>query len=102
MIRPPPRSTLSPYTTLSRSLGPPQGPESTQHTGHQEGERHDEDRTGQLTDGKPVMDGGGDGGQQQQEGEADGQQVAEPVHAAEDRKSTRLNSSHLVISYAVF
>src|SRR5256885_6754076 len=25
-----------------------------------------------------------------------------PVFAAEDRKSTRLNSSHLVISYAVF
>src|SRR5256885_5877450 len=25
-----------------------------------------------------------------------------PVHASIDRKSTRLNSSHLVISYAVF
>ena len=70
--------------TPTALLGPPQGPESTQHTGYQEGERHDEDRTGQLTDGKPVMDGGGDGGQQQEEGEADGQQVAEPVHAAEE------------------
>src|SRR5256885_12221745 len=28
--------------------------------------------------------------------------VLRPVHAQVDRKSTRLNSSHLVISYAVF
>src|SRR5256885_13023969 len=28
--------------------------------------------------------------------------AAQPAFAAEDRKSTRLNSSHLVISYAVF
>src|SRR6266446_535901 len=27
---------------------------------------------------------------------------ADPKHGARDRKSTRLNSSHLVISYAVF
>src|ERR1039457_2166969 len=31
---------------------------------------------------------------------ADGHQIARPVGV--DRKSTRLNSSHLVISYAVF
>src|SRR5256885_9434911 len=31
-----------------------------------------------------------------------GSAALQPYHAALDRKSTRLNSSHLVISYAVF
>src|SRR5689334_24087147 len=62
MIRPPPRSTLFPYTTLFRSL------------------REHRARQG------PV--GGRHGG--------------EARHPTGDRKSTRLNSSHSSISYAVF
>src|SRR5207245_9511561 len=79
MIRPPPRSTLFPYTTLFRSLS-----------------------------GRGVArGGGGEGGH----GAGDGDDVAESgcggrLGAGEDfdadRKSTRLNSSHGSISYAVF
>src|SRR5688572_32255198 len=78
MIRRPPRSTLFPYTTLFRS--------ETAHPGGTEGadEVQDEDRTyrrlAQLVR-RPE------------------QVVADVV---EDRKSTRLNSSHSQISYAVF
>src|SRR5438045_5180017 len=65
MIRPPPRSTLFPYTTLFRSGGARQGvifrlvaaPDSS---------------------------------------------FRETINRGRDRKSTRLNSSHLGISYAVF
>src|SRR5256885_10973840 len=78
MIRRPPRSTLFPYTTLFRSLVcPAAGARAARGLG----------RAGIL------------------------QQPAPPGPAADrppgfvrdgDRKSTRLNSSHLVISYAVF
>src|SRR5260221_3409419 len=77
MIRRPPRSTLFPYTTLFRSLG-----------------RHGWTR---LT-----AAGGFDHGAlvHQERGAAwPGSRVAAPLS---DRKSTRLNSSHTVISYAVF
>src|SRR5437667_4057849 len=80
MLRRPPRSTLFPYTTLFRSLGP---------TGY-----------------RPYND---------QEREVVRRAIAVAVHltdrnarpamlpeAEEDRKSTRLNSSHITISYAVF
>src|SRR2546427_2649473 len=75
MIRRPPRSTLFPYTTLFRSQ---------QHAG--------QTGTGET-----------DGEQQRQV--AQNQQPADGVAPAEgppDRKSTRLNSSHSQISYAVF
>src|SRR5256885_7242810 len=77
MIRRPPRSTLFPYTTLFRSGVAPGG-------GHRLGRHHD-------------AAGGVDGGRRVDVGAVAGahRQVA-------DRKSTRLNSSHLVISYAVF
>src|SRR5256885_6087403 len=72
MIRRPPRSTLFPYTTLFRSLG-----------GRPSGFRPTRARTqGQLM-------------------RAD-QRPAPESYSKLDRKSTRLNSSHLVISYAVF
>src|SRR5438270_6578562 len=81
MIRPPPRSTLFPYTTLFRS----------EQLGH-EGERdRREDRAGLAT-------GHGVGLAARR-----GQSVdSHPGHAEQDRKSTRLNSSHSQISYAVF
>src|SRR2546430_8736914 len=78
MIRRPPRSTLFPYTTLFRSC----------EAKHQEGagrghtEAHDRASPEEHTP-QPRQAGGG------------GPQ-------ARDRKSTRLNSSHSQISYAVF
>src|SRR2546422_4197204 len=72
MIRRPPRSTLFPYTTLFRSLARHQ--ELAPHPG---GWRHER----RL--GHGLVPGAGRG-------------------AAGDRKSTRLNSSHGYISYAVF
>src|SRR5205807_8286334 len=63
MIRPPPRSTLFPYTTLFRSREPPVL--RRRRVPH------------------PTIEAQMPGG-------------------LRDRKSTRLNSSHLVISYAVF
>src|SRR5438445_13639341 len=69
VIRPPPISTLFPYTTLFRSGDPPQdicGCDATRRCG-----------TG-------------------------AEQVDSDGAFARDRKSTRLNSSHANISYAVF
>src|SRR3712207_8550951 len=88
MIRRPPRSTLFPYTTLFRSQGLAQRAVA-QHDDGQVGEPR-----GEVGDGVD--------------------EVALPLHVGEpadghrdglpraDRKSTRLNSSHANISYAVF
>src|SRR2546427_5733333 len=85
MIRRPPRSTLFPYTTLFRSVA-----------------RIDqiEQRYGpvaldivSLAQRVPAAAGPADRGHRR----------VQPAHApARDRKSTRLNSSHSQISYAVF
>src|SRR3712207_7355116 len=78
MIRRPPRSTLFPYTTLFRSQGPERGPARAE-PGAVAGRR----------------DGAG--------GAARPGHVREvPDRVRRDRKSTRLNSSHANISYAVF
>src|SRR5437588_10459242 len=74
LIRLPPRSTLFPYTTLFRSHGSVRG----------EGGREEK---------RPAAASGEGGTTQQNEGRRRRQG---------DRKSTRLNSSHTVISYAVF
>src|SRR5258707_5703227 len=80
MIRRPPRSTLFPYTTLFRSP-PPQAEEA--------------ERAG----GTPAVPGhaptAGNVGDTQSVKSID-------VSVIADRKSTRLNSSHANISYAVF
>src|SRR5207248_8168541 len=65
MTRPPPRSTLFPYTTLFRSISA--RPHRQSHDRHL----------------------------------GDPDQATAPARS-EDRKSTRLNSSHRTISYAVF
>src|SRR3712207_8527710 len=85
MIRRPPRSTLFPYTTLFRS---------GDHPGDEQAGAHETER-----------DGGGDDHRDRH-----GQVATQPgghlgedeVDAHGDRKSTRLNSSHANISYAVF
>src|SRR3712207_7112780 len=75
MIRRPPRSTLFPYTTLFRSPAQPLPGSASRHPGAGAGSTLD---------------------------------TAELLHARRrrlvrrDRKSTRLNSSHANISYAVF
>src|SRR3712207_8345441 len=82
MIRRPPRSTLFPYTTLFRSRRQPAAPGAEAHA-----------------DVHPVL--------------AEGRALHVQHHAVlerhprearlrQDRKSTRLNSSHANISYAVF
>src|SRR5438132_4975976 len=83
MLRRPPRSTLFPYTTLFRSR--------MAGYGWLEGEVG-------LVD---VRRGAG-GGCPASGGPASAGIPASGVPASADRKSTRLNSSHTVISYAVF
>src|SRR2546429_5606347 len=81
MIRRPPRSTLFPYTTLFRSLG--EGADVDRF-----GDVAVESRTERpLAVARHGMRGEGD---------------HLPRVVALDRKSTRLNSSHGYISYAVF
>src|SRR5256885_10547319 len=77
MIRRPPRSTLFPYTTLFRSLTA----RADAHPGGNGAPARD--RVAAPHGRRPAGGGMGHPG-------------------GVDRKSTRLNSSHLVISYAVF
>src|SRR5438067_6061975 len=72
MIRRPPRATLFPYTTLFRSA------DAIDRIGPPAGERPD---------------------RQEEQGDGREKQGGSPPR---DRKSTRLNSSHVSISYAVF
>src|SRR5258708_8601973 len=87
MIRRPPRSTLFPYTTLFRSAGPAL---AFQVTGALDvGEVAPELRQAPADAAAVDLQLGLAG-------------PSRPDAAAEDRKSTRLNSSHQIISYAVF
>src|SRR5437763_3662868 len=83
MIRPPPRSTLFPYTTLFRSRGMPGD------AGFADG-RPLHERCVRLEPGRALALEIG----RLRAGVADDRE--------RDRKSTRLNSSHRCISYAVF
>src|SRR3712207_8616055 len=91
MIRRPPRSTLFPYTTLFRSCAndtPAPPPRTTQPT----------DQASQPTPSESPSDSGATG-----DGRTAPKAVGTLVDLLEvDRKSTRLNSSHANISYAVF
>src|SRR5438132_2647720 len=76
-IRRQPRSTLFPYTTLFRSMGDARG-----DRGHAGGKELDEFAREEISSVDTL---------------------GQPNKLIElDRKSTRLNSSHTVISYAVF
>src|SRR3712207_7866872 len=95
MIRRPPRSTLFPYTTLFRS-GEDEGPSARgQHEECSQGQ-------GQQPDEQPVDLLS----RQAQKRVHDLVLGAAPLRRRSprrtDRKSTRLNSSHANISYAVF
>src|SRR5690606_39678939 len=85
MRRPPPIPTLFPYTTLFRSAGPGQDP----------GPRV------QLRSW-PQGCGCPDGHGRQDRGEVPPDDEGDLPASGGDRKSTRLNSSHVKISYAVF
>src|SRR3712207_8479143 len=88
MIRRPPRSTLFPYTTLFRSEEPL---EARQHQVPGEQEARREPVAPQPQDpGDPTH----------RQRLVDRRRV--DLHPRGDRKSTRLNSSHANISYAVF
>src|SRR3712207_8953854 len=84
MIRPPPRSTLFPYTALFRSARP-------------DHEHHDvEGSQGRRPLDPSALRGREGGGAHRSAG------TPLPAFRRLDRKSTRLNSSHANISYAVF
>src|SRR3712207_9429214 len=102
MIRRPPRSTLFPYTTLFRSVegADLQGADAA-HLPHHVADPTGEEQPPLLDDADLVAEVG----QLRQDVGRDDDRLA---HAAqfqqqllEDRKSTRLNSSHANISYAV-
>src|SRR3712207_7765235 len=87
MIRRPPRSTLFPYTTLFRSRRPQRalaGDHADQPVALDHRRRLDAGLGEHVVDLRQVG------------ARRDGERVVE------DRKSTRLNSSHANISYAVF
>src|SRR3712207_7570435 len=86
MIRRPPRSTLFPYTTLFRSEVVAQVRADQGHLG---AVGADSVRQVEVLDPRLGAAVGGDGGPSE-------------VERRGDRKSTRLNSSHANISYAVF
>src|SRR3712207_7906946 len=102
MIRRPPMSTLFPYTTLFRSDRPVVADVGEQR---EEPAPVDVAETGQL--GRVVVVRVGHDADLVEAGAGGAHvlcvDVGEPVgEVAEDRKSTRLNSSHANISYAAF
>src|SRR3712207_3162276 len=98
-IRRPPRSTPFPYTTLCRSVGAPIG--SCSHPGRPRERRaavH-----GRRRAGAPSAHGSSSCLRPSPRAhQSDSRSHAEGRAASRDRKSTRLNSSHANISYAVF
>src|SRR3712207_8047088 len=92
MIRRPPRSTLFPYTTLFRSLLRQRHALLELLGALDLGVELDAEQQRQVGDPEP-----------DQEDDHPGERAVGGVVVAEvDRKSTRLNSSHANISYAVF
>src|SRR3712207_8102234 len=85
MIRRPPKSTLFPYTTLFRSRGRhPRRPRRSAPAAAARSLAPARGRRRRCGDSERAVT------------------IAPPVFELQDRKSTRLNSSHANISYAVF
>src|SRR3712207_8217937 len=85
MIRRPPRSTLFPYTTLFRS---------TIRQGRGSRQEPCGRGSGRSREGRPFL--------LHTRGRSGSRQQRHSCRRRRDRKSTRLNSSHANISYAVF
>src|SRR3712207_9497433 len=102
MRRRPPRSTLFPYTTLFRSGGSPPAPRWNRCAAARapRAARQHASSWPRSSASCPPCDQGelgrGEGGLP-----ARGEERREVAVGVEDRKSTRLNSSHANISYAV-
>src|SRR3712207_6938389 len=90
MIRRPPRSTLFPYTTLFRSVGAVGLHEQAVEGAHRGGFPH----LVRRLEGHDAAEG-------QRRAEVERQAGLGSTAREADRKSTRLNSSHANISYAV-
>src|SRR3712207_6974897 len=86
MIRRPPRSTLFPYTTLFRSRA-----ELTYHARGHDFEGYERTVDAHVKNLRRKI-----------EDDPAAPRIVETVRGVGDRKSTRLNSSHANISYAVF
>src|SRR5256885_15520947 len=102
MIRRPPRSTLFPYTTLFRSNLGLENPGLVARGEHAplDPQLHPRALAGALRVGLPERDLPQEKRDHERRAHQDrGDQ--EGLGDRRDRKSTRLNSSHLVISYAV-
>src|SRR5256885_12952944 len=99
MIRRPPRSTLFPYPTLFRSARLAVVLDPVPIRGGRAGRGDRGAAAAVLADTRRIRR---DRTRSRGRGARDGCDPAAVVLAREDRKSTRLNSSHLVISYAVF
>src|SRR2546426_2453603 len=93
MIRRPPRSTLFPYTTLFRSARLAAVEQRDDAAGIEQNWLHRRPKPRRCALFDPRSDF--------PEANLPSPTILRPP-ALEDRKSTRLNSSHLVISYAVF
>src|SRR2546429_6169462 len=89
MIRRPPRSTLFPYTTLFRSQTPAGNLDLTNSASTDVPQEFTSYRQLLFPHNTVIMG-------------APGPSVGPYLNAGRDRKSTRLNSSHGYISYAVF
>src|SRR5256885_12038599 len=96
MIRRPPKSTLFPYTTLFRSAKTAKERAQILRKWYDLMMANQEDLAALMTaeQGKPLTESRGE--------IAYAAAFIEWFGEEGDRKSTRLNSSHLVISYAVF
>src|SRR3712207_6928921 len=87
MIRRPPRSTLFPYTTLFRSRTGADAAHAPRRRARSAGDARSRGRPRRA-----VLE----------EAAVARRTLPEPTASPADRKSTRLNSSHANISYAVF
>src|SRR3712207_7749573 len=90
MIRRPPRSTLFPYTTLFRSREELQEPQRRAV------------RPVEVVEDEDERLDGGDVAEERRDRVEEAEARLLGLERSRDRKSTRLNSSHANISYAVF
>src|SRR2546430_4102849 len=96
MIRRPPRSTLFPYTTLFRSPAPERRVQHELHAARFVEEALQHQRLLRRNDAEDLVR------RREILDDLPRRGLGQPRDLRPDRKSTRLNSSHSQISYAVF